>query len=325
MINNTFKAIKYPVILFTSCILFSSLCLSLEINVKEKALIKGETVCLGDIATFQPADDIRVDRLRVIEISASPAPDTVRKIEKELIMYRVAHLINGDKDITLNMPESITIERDSQVISGKTLEKIFTDYVLDNSPWDQDQIVIEKINTPSSIAFSKGKLDWEITEKQNNNFLGNISITIDFYLDGESQRKIVLSGKVGIIKDVVKAVRSINSGEIISSKDITLVSEKGKNLNKNSITNIEDVIGKRATRRIQTDQTIQNSMVMVPPAIEKGAQVIIRAENDTLVITASGKALEEGCVGDQIRVMNIASGKEIIATVKRFDLVQVQF
>jgi flagellar basal body P-ring formation protein FlgA len=325
MINITFKTIKYPVILFASCILFSSLCLSLEINVKDKALIEGETVCLGDIANFQPSDDIRVDRLRVIEISASPAPDTVRKIEKDLIMYKVAHLINGDKDITLNMPESITIERDSQVISGKTLEKIFTDYVLDNSPWDQDQVIVEKINAPSSIAFPKGKLDWEITEKQNNNFSGNLSITVDFYLDGESQRKIVLSGKVGIIKDVVKAVRNINSGEIISSKDITLVSEKGKNPNKNSITNIEDVIGKRATRRIQTDQTIQNGMVMVPPAIEKGAQVIIKAENDELVITASGKALEEGCVGDQIRVMNIASGKEIIATVKRSDLVQVQF
>jgi flagellar basal body P-ring formation protein FlgA len=325
MINNTLKAIKYPGILFVSCILFSSLCLSLEINVKEKALIDGETISLGDIAHFQPSDDIRVDRLRAIEISASPAPDTIRKIEKELIMYRVANLIKGDKDITLNMPESIMVERDSQVISGKTLEKIFTDYVLENSPWDQDQVVIEKINTPSSIAFPKGKLDWEITEKQNNNSSGNLSITVDFYLDGESQRKIVISGKVGIIREVIKATRNINSGEIISSKDITLVSEKGKNNNKGSITSMEDIIGKKATRRIQADQTIQNSMVMVPPAIEKGAQVIIRAENDELVITASGKALEDGSVGDQIRVINIASGKEIIATVKRSDLVQVQF
>jgi flagellar basal body P-ring formation protein FlgA len=325
MINNTLKAIKYPVILFTSCFLFSSLCLSLEIKVKEKALIDGETVSLGDIATFQPSDDIRVDRLKAIEISASPAPDTIRKIEKDLIMYRVTSLIKGDKDITLDLPESIMIERDSQVITGKTLEKIFTDYVLENSPWGQDQVVIEKINTPSSIAFPKGKLDWEITEKQNNNFSGNLSITVEFYLDGESQRKIALSGKVGAIREVVKAARNINSGEIISSKDIFLVSEKGKNNSKNSITSIKDVIGKRAIRRIQADQLINNSMVMVPPAIEKGAHVIIKAENEDLVITASGKALEEGGVGDQIKVMNTASGKEIIATVKRSDLVVVQF
>ncbi len=325
MISNTFKSVKYPLTLFIACMLLSSLCFSLEIKVKNTAKINGETVSLGDIASFQPSDDIRVDRLKAIEISASPAPDTIRKIEKELIMYRVAALIKGDRDITINMPESIMVERDSQVISGKTLEKIFTNYVLENSPWDQDQVVFENINTPSSIAFPMGKLDWEITEKQNNNFSGNLSITVEFYLDGESQRKIVLSGKLGIIKDVVKAARTINKGEIISSKDIILVTEKGKNNNKNSITSIEDIIGKRAIRRIQADQLICDSMVMVPPAIEKGARIMIKAENDDLIITASGKALEEGGLGDQIRVMNIVSGKEIIATVKRSDLVVVQF
>lgn len=324
MISNTFKSIKYGLTLFAACMLLSSLSLSLEIKVKDKALVNGETVSLGDIATFQPSDDIRVDRLSAIEISVSPAPDTIRRIEKELIMYRVASHVNRDKDISLIMPESIVVERESQVISGKTLEKIFTDYVLENSPFEQDEIVIENINTPISLAFPKGKLDWEITEKQNNNFSGNISVNVEFYLEGEPQRKIVLSGRVGIIKEVIKATRNINKGELISSKDITIVSEKGKS-NKNAISGIEDVIGKRATRRIQVDQTIQNGMVMAPPAIEKGAQVMIRAENDKLVITASGKALEEGSVGDQIRVMNITSGKEIIATVKRPNLVQVQF
>jgi flagella basal body P-ring formation protein FlgA len=304
--------------------LLSPLSPALEIKVRDKVLVNGETVSLGDIAIFQPADDIRVDRLKAIEISVSPAPDTTRRIEKELVMYRVASHINRDKDITLSMPESIIVERESQVISGKSLEKIFTDYVLQNSPFDQDEIVIERINTPLSLAFPKGRLDWEITEKQNNNLSGNISINVDFFLEGEPQRKVVLSGKVSVIKEVIKATRNINKGELISSKDITIVSEKGKS-NKSSISSIEDVIGKRATRRIQADQTLQNGMVMAPPAIEKGAQVMIRAENEKLVITASGKALEEGSVGDQIRVMNIASGKEIIATVKRHDLVQVQF
>ncbi len=324
MISNTFKSVTYSLISFAACMLASSICLSLEIKVKDKALVNGETVTLGDIASFQPGDDIRVDRLRAIEISVSPSPDTTRRIEKELVMYRVASHINRDKDITLNMPQSIIVERESQVISGKTLEKIFTDYVLQNSPFEKDEIVIEKINTPPSLAFPKGRLDWEITEKQNNSFIGNVSITVDFYLEGEPQRKIVLSGKVGVIKEVIKATRNINKGELISSDDVTVVSEKGKS-NKSSILKIEDVIGKRATRRIQADQTLQNGMVMAPPAIIKGAQVMIRAENNELVITASGKALEEGGIGDQIRVMNIASGKEIIATVKRHDLVQVQF
>ena len=60
-------------------------------------------------------------------------------------------------------------------------------------------------------------------------------------------------------------------------------------------------------------------------AAEKGGRVVIKAENKNLLITAMGKAMEKGCIGDYIRVMNISSGKEIIAMVKRTDLVEVQF
>ena len=66
-------------------------------------------------------------------------------------------------------------------------------------------------------------------------------------------------------------------------------------------------------------------MFEVPPAVEKGDRVIIKAENNIILITASGKALEEGGIGDQIRVMNTSSGKEIVATIKKPDLVEVEF
>ena len=66
-------------------------------------------------------------------------------------------------------------------------------------------------------------------------------------------------------------------------------------------------------------------MFEVPPAVEKGDRVVIKAENNELLITASGKALEEGCVGDQIRVLNVSSGREIIATITTTDLVEVKF
>jgi flagella basal body P-ring formation protein FlgA len=148
---------------------------------------------------------------------------------------------------------------------------------------------------------------------------------IDFRIDGDSLRKIIVSGKISIFKDVVKAARNINRGDIITSEDIALVSEKIKHARKDFVTNTKEVIGKKATRRIQADQTIKNGMFEVPPAVEKGDRVVIKAENNELLITATGKALEKGCVGDQIRVVNISSGREITGTVKGIELVAVQF
>ena len=303
----------------------SSTCFALDIKVKDRLEIDGDIVYFGDIATFEPADDSRVKRLKAVEITASPSPDTFRRINRDLILYKIAHLINEDQGIRFSAPDSIIIERTAQVIEGETIEKIFQDYVYDNAPWEKDQIVIEKINTPPSIALPKGELDWEIDEKNNNDFIGNTSLLIDFKVDGESQRKLIVSGKISVIREVVKAARNIERGDIITAGDIIQVSEKRRYFKKSLIDNIKEVVGKRATRRIQADQSIQARMFEVPPAVEKGDRVVIKAENNELLITASGKALEEGCVGDQIRVLNVSSGREIIATITTTDLVEVKF
>ena len=134
----------------------SSTCFALDIKVKDRLEIDGDIVYFGDIATFEPADDSRVKRLKAVEITASPSPDTFRRINRDLILYKIAHLINEDQGIRFSAPDSIIIERTAQVIEGETIEKIFQDYVYDNAPWEKDQIVIEKINTPPSIALPKG-------------------------------------------------------------------------------------------------------------------------------------------------------------------------
>jgi flagella basal body P-ring formation protein FlgA len=310
--------------LIACCVMFSSTCFSLEIKVKDRVKIDGDTVYLGDIATFNPADDIRVDKLKAIDISVSPSPDTSRRINKDLILYKVAHLLN-DGDIKLSAPDSMIVERTAQIVKGKTMEKIFNDYVMENAPWDRNQIHIEKINAPDSIALPKGKLSWEIAEKQNSHFLGNFALMIDFRVNDDSLRKIIVSGKIAVTRDIVKAARNINSGDIISAEDVVQVSQRSDYFRRNLISNTQEIIGKRATRRIQADQSIQKGMFEVPPAVEKGDRVIIKAENNIVLITASGKALEEGGIGDQIRVKNTSSGKEIVATIKKPDLVEVEF
>ncbi|MBN2420156.1 MAG: flagellar basal body P-ring formation protein FlgA [Deltaproteobacteria bacterium] len=320
-----FKSILFTMIFVSSCVLFSSTCFALEIRVKDSLEIDGDKVHLGDIATFHPADDSRVGALKAIEITTAPSTGASRRLHKDLVLYKASHIFNAEKDITLTAPESITIKRSAQIIDEEKFEEIFSDYVLENAPWEKDQIVIEKINAPASIALPEGDLEWEINEKHNSNFIGNVSITVDFMVNGDSLRKIIVSGKISVIREVVKAARDIKSGDIIAAEDITLVTEKSRHFGNSVVSDKKGIIGKRATRRIQADQLIKSNMFEAPPAIEKGDRVIIKAENAELLITATGKALEEGCVGDQILVLNVSSGREITATVKRPDLVEVQF
>ncbi len=320
-----FSKIAIVISVIFAAFLSAATCYSLEIQVKNRCQIDGDTVYFGDIATFNPKNDSRVEKLREIEISASPSPDTFRRIERDLILYRISGHVAGYKDINIKTPEVMIVERLGQTVDEDKIETIYKDFVLDNAPWEEDQIVFENINVPSSLALPIGDLDWEIDIKQSRNYLGNFSIMIDFLVDGKSCKKTLVSGRIAVIIDTVKSTRRIKRGEIISSEDLVMVSEKKTRFKNSLVTDPAEIIGKRATRSIMADYEIQRGMFQVPPAVEKGDRVVIRAESKSILITAAGKALEEGCIGDQIRVMNISSKKEIIATVSKPSTVEVTF
>jgi flagella basal body P-ring formation protein FlgA len=91
------------------------------------------------------------------------------------------------------------------------------------------------------------------------------------------------------------------------------------------ITNVADIIGMRPVSGIQAGQQITSRMIETPPVVEKGNRVTIRAENHEIKLVTLGHVLEDGRAGDQIRVKNVGSGKEIIATVVGPGVVEVYF
>jgi len=297
----------------------------LEITIGQKAVVKGDTIKLGDIAEFNPLNDSRVSQLKDVEISSSPAPGSDSTISKDLMIYRVNPYISGNKNILIRMPESLKVSRSAQFVTSQRMEDIFRTYIKDNSGWPEDRIGFEGINTPGTIALPEGKLDWKVQDKGKKDLIGNVALTVDFSIDDKPVKKISLSGRVGVRRDVIKASGKIERGRIITARDIAPSNESGFGYRKDSIVSREDIIGKRAVRTILADQTIVAGMIDNPPPVRKGDRVIISAENTEIRITAAGEALQDGQAGDQVEVLNTQSGKRIFATVRGSGLVEVIF
>lgn len=304
---------------------FSMPCSALEIFIRERVNINKDTICLGDIASFNPSDDSRVSFLKGVEISAAPRPNTSQRVNKELILYRLSPYLGSEKDIHLRIPENMFVHRKAQVLSSDAISGIFREHIINHSPWDAEDIYFERISAPENLALPVGRLDYEIEERLNNSYMGNISMTVRFMVDGKLERSINVSGRVSVSMDVVKSLRRISSGEIITAGDLTVVSERFIRFQGNVLTDMEDAVGKRAVRTIQADQNVIIGMIEDPPTVQRGDRVVIIADNGEIRITASGRVLEDGRNGDLVRVVNISSGTELYATVRRSNLVEVSF
>ncbi|MBE0505991.1 MAG: flagellar basal body P-ring formation protein FlgA [Marinospirillum sp.] len=92
-------------------------------------------------------------------------------------------------------------------------------------------------------------------------------------------------------------------------------------------TSINSLNGMQLRNRVRAGDVITHVNLMAADAVNKGEQVVISAISSTgsLGVRMAGEALDNGKIGDQIRVRNIQSGRVIRAIVKGRGAVEVRF
>jgi flagella basal body P-ring formation protein FlgA len=114
-------------------------------------------------------------------------------------------------------------------------------------------------------------------------------------------------------------------GQTIEEQDLTVVKERLFDSGKDLLRNKGEAAGKRALRSIDAGQLVERKMLEDPPLVKKGERVRIEASGGQIRVTALGRVLQDGRAGEQVRVMNLMSGKEIYATVTGAGAVAVSF
>lgn len=126
--------------------------------------------------------------------------------------------------------------------------------------------------------------------------------------------------RISKLSTIVVANDHIARGQIISADDLTTEQRPQHFVRARYIEQPEVIVGSRSKRSIRRGLPISmNQLCMVC----KGDNVSIIARFNGLTIKTSGEALEDGGVGDNIRVRNVKSGRLINAKVTAVETVAV--
>jgi len=297
----------------------------LEVLIKEKAVVESDKVSLGDIATFHPATDPRVGRLACIKIAPSPPPGKGVCLKHTFLIYRLGAFMANEKDIKVKVPQTLFIRRKAQVVTEIQLKRIFTEHVKKYAPWPFNRIRIEKISVPKRVLLPSGKLRWTVRAQGRTHWVGPVSLTVSFWVKGRVVKKVPMSGSLLVMQQFLKARNDLKRGIIVRPDDLVVVEKLTDSFNDMYLTDPREAIGKQLLRTVRGGQLLTRAMVRDVPWVRKGQQIRILAENEHIKVTTTGRALEDGCAGEQVKVVNISSGKELFATVKGPGIVVVQF
>jgi len=154
---------------------------------------------------------------------------------------------------------------------------------------------------------------------------GNIAGMMVFFANGREIKKIRFSARVDIYADVLVPRHFLQKHHEIRADDIQIANKNIAVLPQDVITEVKEILGKRTTLSINSQEVLRLSLLEPPPLVNKGDRVILLIENDQFKITALGEVKEVGRKGDRIKLVNLSSNKEVYGRVLDANTVQVDF
>lgn len=118
--------------------------------------------------------------------------------------------------------------------------------------------------------------------------------------------------------------RRIRTGEVIDSGDIAWVDMAESGRTANWVLDAAEIVGMSADRQLAADRPIRPTDLRRPIDVTRGDGVTMVLRHGALVLTARGRALDDGAEGERIRVVNVDSNRTVEATVTGPETVEVR-
>jgi flagella basal body P-ring formation protein FlgA len=128
---------------------------------------------------------------------------------------------------------------------------------------------------------------------------------------------------VPIVKTVVVPKRLIQRGTIIEAEMLEEVKQTGGNVDNSMLQSLKDALTAEAVRDLSAGQALRSSDIRRAILVKQGQLVTMNVgEKSGFLITVRVEALQDGRMGEQVKLKNTESGRQISGVVVGPNLVR---
>ncbi|MGE4220248.1 MAG: flagellar basal body P-ring formation chaperone FlgA [Alphaproteobacteria bacterium] len=271
-------------------------------TLKTSVVVEDSQIRLGDL--FQGAG-------KHAETAIAQSPPPGRRIVLDANwLYRVAHAYKVDWRPASNLDQA-TVERASQVLGPERLADALIPALQDQMA-SLDPLEIEfdnrlvQINLPTSMpaTIGIGTLDFD---RRSNRF----SAVLTAPRDHPDAIRIAVTGKAYRLVQVPVPTRRIREGEVIRDRDLDMQMVREDSIDRTAFLDPERVVGMSPRRVLDEGRPVRSADVRKPLIVQKGALVTILYRTPYMMLSARGRAMQDGAQGESVRVTNTQSKQTI--------------
>jgi len=302
------------------------------VELKPSASARNRWVTVGDMANLSGGERGAVERIARIEVAEVPPVGQTLAIKAKQIEFRLLLADIPAGTFTLKGANEIIISGARDPITPEMVEKVAREALLRRLPWPAEDL---SINLLRPVVLKLPQVaDWETptirAEPHGNTAgIGRSQIDVTIFINGERRLSLPVCFETNLLQKVAVCRAALKKGETITAEKV-YADRRPFDAGNRTVIPYDAVLGRKLLREMLPGQLIssfdveaetqsENSVVIQPRQSVK-----ILARLGSVNIVATGEAMQEGRVGQIIRVQNLDSKKIVPGRVTGPGTVEVE-
>jgi len=297
---------------------------ALQIHLPREITITSDTASLGQVSIIRGEQSLAA-RAGDIKLGQFSAPGQKVIVDRSMVLSRLACSGISGSEVILTGAERTIVKQRQQIIKGDEFVKSALSFLEKKHPGEsvcefktirvpKDMVVCDnnrdiKFSVSPVGSEAKNQAKVKVTAMSQGQELGVREVA--FRLKYKCRQAVA---KIDIAKGVVIKPENVKIEQIVS--------------NYPESAGWKEPYGLVTRRKLAAGTVIRPGMAgpLEPPVVVKrNRNVIIRIDRNGLVVTATGKTMQQGRAGDYIKVRNIDSQRIILAKVNEDGTVEPVF
>lgn len=279
---------------------------------RDQTQIDRPQIYLGDVFNGIPAVD---------DVAIATAPNPGRSVTYDYnVLSKLAQRYSLAWQADSYNSQTVLTRASSRISTAMIREAVLAQVRAQGGAGDIDVALDQRaltIDLPTAVQPDFVLHDFSY-DKATQRFHGELLAAVDT----PAFQQVTLTGRVSSILDVPVLNKPLGQGTVIGKTDldwIKLPAERAADY----LRNANDLVGMELRRPLPEQTALRPQDLLPARVVLRGQLVAMQINLPTMQITAQGRALQDGAVGDVIRVTNTQSNRVVEAKVTGAGVVAV--
>jgi flagella basal body P-ring formation protein FlgA len=293
-----------------------------RITVAREATVQAQVIRLADVALLEGEG---VQPLGSIVLGPAPAAGESRGLDGGLILGAIRREAGSLDGITYTIPATVRVRRAAQEVGEAAVRQILEGFLAETLGAGAGDTVLRSVELPGPILVPAGPYTARVIPAPGMALLGRVRLQVEFTAEDRVVKRVWITADIGVYGPTVLAARPVARGEVLQEADLVVDRQDLSQAPRGVVTELASAVGMVARSPLLPHAPIRREQIEPPAAVHRGDVVLLVAERGALRITAPGEVREDAGVGQQVRVVNRGSRKDLVGRVLDASTVAVDF